>query len=153
IALNHTSDATLTSQANQTDTYPFSWFNGNDALVLKDVNTDVVMDVIGEIGVDPGESWEVGTGTTKDQRLMRKSHILTGNTDWQNGKDEWDTLPLDYFNDLGSHTFDCALPVSFVDFSVKTKNDVVELSWVSNGSDAGNYLILHSDDGLKFNRV
>lgn len=150
LALNNASDATLTAKANQLDSYAFSWFNGNDALVLKEVSTNSIIDVIGEVGVDPGEYWRVDTGGTKDHTLVRKSHITNGNTDWQSGQGEWDVYPLDYFNDLGAHTFDCALPISFSDIHVERKNFQNVLTWCLNEKSLGRFSILHSIDGVEF---
>lgn len=54
-------------------------YNGDDALAL--LKMGVVIDVIGEIGNDPGSSWNVGstTGGTVNHTLVRKSSICDPN--------------------------------------------------------------------------
>ena len=61
------------------------YFNGDDAVCLvkgTEVMQDYsnVIDVIGIVGEDPGESWETSDGQwiTKDKSLTRKSHIGGG---------------------------------------------------------------------------
>ncbi len=86
-------------------------FNGDDAVAL--LKDGSVIDVIGQIGVDPGSSWPVGTsGSTADQTLVRKSSIYSpnptnlssfGTTD---DNCEWDIYPQGNYSYLGSHTFD-----------------------------------------------
>ena len=46
--------------------------------------TSTVLDVIGEIGEDPGAGWSVAgvADATKDHTLVRKCGIFEGNTDW-----------------------------------------------------------------------
>jgi hypothetical protein len=86
-------------------------FNGDDATGL--YYNDVLIDCIGEIGDDPGTAWIVAgeNSGTKDHTLIRKSEILTGNTDWQNsaGTDEtnseWIVNDIDDFSNLGFHSF------------------------------------------------
>jgi DNA/RNA endonuclease YhcR with UshA esterase domain/methionine-rich copper-binding protein CopC len=79
-------------------------FNGNDSVVLK--NNGVIIDVIGQIGVDPGTQWISGSTSTLDNTLRRKSSIESGDT---NGSDpfdpaiEWDGFAQNTFDGLGSH--------------------------------------------------
>ena len=44
----------------------------------------VVVDKIGDFGVDPGSGWDVAgvSNGTKDYTLVRKSSIAEGNDDW-----------------------------------------------------------------------
>ncbi|MBC8527068.1 MAG: lamin tail domain-containing protein, partial [Candidatus Cloacimonetes bacterium] len=91
-----------------------TWFNGDDSIGLfKIVGTDTLLiDVIGENGVDPGIAWDVAgvTGATGEHTLVRKSTVTSGNTDWAasagtNATDsEWIVYPQDNYDDLGSHT-------------------------------------------------
>ncbi len=82
-------------------------FNGDDALVLKHNGT--IIDSIGQIGTDPGDFWGDTTVSTKDMTLIRKSYILSGDT---NPNDafvpslEWDAYPKDSADGIGSHTLD-----------------------------------------------
>ena len=81
-------------------------FNGDDALIL--VNGLDTIDVIGEPGIDPGQSWPVGTGSTKDYTLVRMATIDAGSTDWSTGAAEWDVYPQNTWTDMGIHTSNCA---------------------------------------------
>jgi hypothetical protein len=75
-------------------------WNGDDAIGLYKGTT--LIDVFGVIGVDPGTSWTVGTGSTVDRTLVRKSSVSTGVTTWN--PDQWDVLPVDTVSSLGSHS-------------------------------------------------
>ena len=87
-----------------------NFFNGNDAIVLRQNTTHI--DVIGQIGVDPGVSWSDGGVDTMDNTLRRKAHILMGDA---NGNDvflpsvEWTSHPTDDFTNLGLHSI-AAIP-------------------------------------------
>ena len=82
-------------------------FNGDDAVALVKAGSTTI-DVIGQIGQDPGSEWDIGTeGSTKDFTLVRKGSIDTGSTNWSTGADEWDVYPKDTTYYLGTHGFDC----------------------------------------------
>lgn len=53
--------------ANQTDSG--NWFNGNDVVVLRRNGT--ILDVIGQIGFDPGSEWGNGDTSTQNNTLRR----------------------------------------------------------------------------------
>ncbi len=83
-------------------------FTGDDALIL--LNGTDTLDIIGEIGPDPGDSWAVGTGTTQNTTLVRKASINEGTKDWSLRDAQWDVLAVD-ITQLGSHTMiPCAAP-------------------------------------------
>ena len=70
-------------------------FNGDDAIVLKRGAT--VLDVIGQVGFNPGTSWGSGSTTTQDHTLRRKRSVSTGDTNPSNAFDpavEWDGYPV-----------------------------------------------------------
>jgi hypothetical protein len=94
------------------------YFNGNDAVVLSkgsmsDINNVIVVDIFGKIGQDPDlgnqyNGWTsdfpyVGAGVviTADHSMIRKSTILSGQTDptltaeqgYFNPLSEWDSIP------------------------------------------------------------
>ncbi|AFY81265.1 DUF4347 domain-containing protein [Oscillatoria acuminata] len=80
------------------------WFNGNDAIVLR--KNDIILDAIGQIGVNPGTAWSGGGVSTLDRTLRRKSTITTGDTNPNNPFNpslEWIGFPPNTFNGLGSH--------------------------------------------------
>jgi len=80
-------------------------FNGDDAVVLFK-NTDT-LDIIGDVGVDPGASWAVGTGTTLDYTLVRKATVNKGQRNWVTGANEWDVYPNNTTTYLGGHISNC----------------------------------------------
>ncbi|MCB9454229.1 MAG: lamin tail domain-containing protein [Anaerolineaceae bacterium] len=84
------------------------WFNGDDAVVL--LKGADVLDVIGQIGFDPGTEWGAGLVSTADNTLRRKSPICSGDTDGSDPFDpavEWDGFATNTFDGLGSHTATC----------------------------------------------
>ena len=67
-------NATILAQADQTNSS--NWFNGDDAVVLR--RAGVVIDSIGQAGVDPGTEWGAGLTSTADNTLRRKAAIEAG---------------------------------------------------------------------------
>lgn len=81
-------------------------FNGDDALVLKHNGT--IIDSIGKVGERPVPAWGT-TVKTIDQTLIRKSTVTSGDTNTGDAFDpaaEWESNPIDYFDNLGTHTMD-----------------------------------------------
>ena len=89
-------------------------FNGDDAIVLYKGGTNgIVIDSIGQVGVDPGSEWGTGLTSTADNTLRRKSTIKVGDTNTVDAFDpatEWDGYAVDTFDGLGTHTSDCSGP-------------------------------------------
>lgn len=115
-------NATFYPAANLVNTS--GWHNGDDAVEL--VNDGVVIDRIGIVGVDPGSSWPVGTGSTADRTLVRKANVGQGSLSWTgSGDQQWDVYPQDTDDYLGAHTSDCfvAGPCSITEIS---REDVAE---------------------------
>ncbi|HOP57633.1 MAG TPA: lamin tail domain-containing protein [Bacillota bacterium] len=79
-----------------------TYFNGDDAIAL--LKNDVVIDVIGVIGSDPGTNWPVGDGSTLDHTLVRSAAVSDPNTTFT--ASEWVVYDIDTFTYLGSHTMD-----------------------------------------------
>lgn len=72
--------------ADQEDTGNF--WNGNDAIVLRHIPTDDVVDSFGQLGVDPGSvGWTGGSVGTTNRSLCRKTEVMSG-----------DTMPADAFD-------------------------------------------------------
>lgn len=100
-------NATILAQADQNN--GSGWFNGDDAVVLRKGTT--IIDVIGQIGSDPGTEWGSGLTSTADNTLRRKSSIEAGDTngaDAFNPATEWDGFVTDTFSGLGCLGTDCA---------------------------------------------
>lgn len=94
--------AAILAQADQTNAA--GWFNGDDAVVLRKGTT--IIDVIGQIGVDPGTEWGTGLTSTADNTLRRKFSVTTGDANGSDAFDpslEWDGFAIDTFGGLGSH--------------------------------------------------
>ena len=86
-------------------------FNGDDAIALR--KSSVAVDVIGQIGTDPGSQWSGTTcsGGTSNNTLIRNSTIGQGDTDGSDAFDpdtEWTCTSNDDVSNLGSHTSDCS---------------------------------------------
>ena len=109
----------------------FYW-NGNDAIALakgdvSNVGAAVLVDIFGKIGEDPGDGWSTdfpytgaGVVVTKDHSLIRKSTVMTGETNpvvsYFDPLLEYDSIPAlieiggqDYGNwsSLGEHDCGC----------------------------------------------
>jgi predicted extracellular nuclease/endonuclease I len=100
--LNVTADLSTTSNVLK--------FNGDDAIALR--KSSVNIDVIGQIGTDPGSQWAgtVCTVGTADGSLRRNSSVSAGDSDGSNAFDpdtEWTCASVDDVSNLGLHTIDC----------------------------------------------
>ncbi len=107
VIANSQADQSILSVADITS--QVTYFNGDDALAL--LKNGTVIDVIGEIGVDPGSAWDVAgvPGATANHTLTRKSSVCSPNNDWAtsagtNANDsEWIVTGIDTgWNELGS---------------------------------------------------
>lgn len=84
-------------------------YNGNDAVVLK--HNGVIIDVIGQVGFDPGLEWGSGNISTQDNTIRRLSSVTIGDTNPSDAFDptlEWEGYPNNTFDGLGEHSTDCA---------------------------------------------
>jgi len=98
--------AAILAQADQTN--GSSWYNGDDAIVLRQGST--IIDVIGQVGFDPGTEWGTGLTSTADNTLRRKAAVCAGDgvsTNVFEPVPEWDGLAIDTFDGLGAHTANC----------------------------------------------
>lgn len=88
-----------------TDTLPF---NGDDAVELN--CNDRTLDVIGQIGSDPGSEWGTGDASTRDNTIRRMAPICVGDDNGSDAFDpsvQWNGFAQDDFTGLGSHTALC----------------------------------------------
>lgn len=117
----YNSDATIASilaegdlaltYADGTDGCRVASYTGDDALGL--FKNDVLIDIIGQVDVDPGTGWAVAgiSNATVDHTLIRKAGIMEGNTDWTSSagtnedNSEWLINAIDYTENIGEHTF------------------------------------------------
>ncbi|PAU51093.1 ExeM/NucH family extracellular endonuclease [Pseudomonas indica] len=82
-----------------------SWYNGDDAIVLRDA-AGQVLDSFGQLGVDPGSAWGSGDTQTQDRTLLRKTSVSAGDLEPADAFDpaaEWDGYPQDTFSQLGRY--------------------------------------------------
>ncbi|MFO7660104.1 MAG: chitobiase/beta-hexosaminidase C-terminal domain-containing protein [Candidatus Cloacimonadaceae bacterium] len=109
VIANASANAAILAQADITSTV--TYYNGDDAVGL--FKNDVLIDVIGVEGVDPGTAWNVAgvTNATAEHTLIRKPTIESPTTDWTlsagtNAEDsQWIVNAQDYVEDIGIHTF------------------------------------------------
>ncbi|MCB0762864.1 MAG: lamin tail domain-containing protein [Flavobacteriales bacterium] len=102
------------------------YFNGDDAVVLRKIASNAILDVIGKVGENPGYAPDGGgwnnvgpaftwvangeVSWTTDHTLIRKESITMGDADGLNLFDvsiEFDSLPANTFENLGSHSSVC----------------------------------------------
>lgn len=87
-----TSDMQAITESNGSVFYlkPFT-FNGDDALVVK--YGGVIIDVVGEPGVDPGSAWSGNGVSTANQNIALKEGIETGDIDgWSDPSERFITI-------------------------------------------------------------
>lgn len=108
----------LQALADQLDgAYPApTYMNGNDAMVL--AKADVIIDILGKTGEDPGTAWSSlfpytansGAWITKDHTMLRKASVQTGvsvNPEFFDPLAQYDTLPNNTWTSLGAHDCIC----------------------------------------------
>jgi hypothetical protein len=135
VLANSAADTTILNRADQISSSSF--YNGDDAVVLKKGNT--ILDVIGQVGFDPGSEWGTGLVSTADNTLRRKVTITQGDTnpsDVFNPAAEWDGFATDTFDDLGQ--YEGILPVELTSFSAAVIGKDVKLSW-NTATEINNY--------------
>jgi len=106
LVCNSGASAEFTVLANQLS--GAGWFNGDDAIALE--SSSGVLDVIGQIGVDPGTEWTGSGVSTLDQTLRRYNYISKGDnngTDAFNPGLEWASYPINTSAGLGYHISTC----------------------------------------------
>lgn len=130
VVVNYSAIAPMLALADTLHTMTF--YNGDDALYIKNITTGDTIDLIGEIGVDPGASWPVGSGATQNFTLIRQITIQEGSTDWAIGATQWDVYPIDMIDSLGFHTMTpCCMA---------TSSTLNETACDSYTSPSGNYI-------------
>jgi hypothetical protein len=106
VVCNSSATSDFTSQADQIGTG--GWFNGDDAVVLR--NSSGITDIIGQIGVDPGTNWSNSGIETSEQTLRRASFVQKGDnngSDVFNPANEWESYPQNTLWGLGYHGTEC----------------------------------------------
>ena len=95
-------------------------FNGDDAVALWKVSTASYVDIIGNIGCDPGTAWTATGISTLDRSIVRNSNVCAGVTidpatacPFPTLVSEWTNNAIDVVANLGSHTMTCGPTVNF----------------------------------------
>tara|TARA_Y100000294_G_scaffold149840_1_gene146876 strand:- start:1423 stop:4308 length:2886 start_codon:yes stop_codon:yes gene_type:complete len=141
--------------------------NGNDAFGLVSASTGQIIDIVGEIGDDPGSGWDVAgvTNATLDHTLVRKPSILQGNEgNWASSAgtnesdSEWIVYDQNNWDNLGSHSQNVNAPsveITNVSPGFIADNTEIEitamLTPVSGGIDIAN--IYYGTDGSLLNQA
>jgi hypothetical protein len=124
-------------------------FNGNDAIELVDTVTGTTIDVIGEIGVDPGANgWTVGAGSTTNFTLVRNANTNDGTDNWIAGALTWDVYAVNFFDSLGTHfvnSCEVVIPDPTISFAA-TQNSLNE----SGGSTTIRVNVLNITSNVSF---
>lgn len=121
-------------------------FNGNDAISLS--KNGNIVDLVGKIGEDPGDGWtddvtagftdaNAGTWWTRNKTLVRKKEVLKGVTTTPvlfDPTSEWDSLSINTFSELGTHTCDCNSQSTITERSNKLSFVVFPNPIENNGS-------------------
>jgi len=112
VVYHGSADAAIVAEGDQTFTY---LSNGDDVFAITEAGATAssytIIDIIGEMGDDPGDGWDVAgvTNGTKDHTLVRKSTVISGNTNWSASADttadnsEWIVLDQNTWDYVGSH--------------------------------------------------
>ncbi len=130
-------DGSTTVIYNKADQFSTSgFFSGDDAVEL--VRGSITLDVIGQIGSDPGSEWNSNGVGTQNETLRRKASVLEG--DKSGGDDfdpslEWDSYPQNNSDNLGVHVSDCIS----CDIDVQIEGNATFCAGESSVLDAGVY--------------
>ncbi len=139
-------------------------FNGDDALGLFKTNgkDEILLDIIGTPDQDPGTAWDVAgiTEATKDHTLIRKPSVTQGNTDWtasagtNSDNSEWIIHDIDYFSDLGQHTFNGApddTPPTIISVTATSETSVEVVFSEPINEDTANNVLNYQIENLPVN--
>lgn len=91
-------------------------FSGNDAVALR--KSGLIIDIIGQIGNDPGTEWGTGFQSTADNTLVRNFAVQIGDAngaDAFNPATEWTGYASDDVSNLGSHSNACTTSLPEMD--------------------------------------
>ncbi len=152
------SSANLTIKGNADQTSGSLGFNGDDAIALR-TSANVVVDIVGQRGFDPGSQWGTGLASTKDNMLIRKSSVVAGDT---NDGDvfvpatEWNGFANGDYTNMGSHTMTCACTEPTSDASTLVFSSIgttsIDLAW-TNGDGLKRIVIARKSVAVDFTPV
>ena len=102
VLAHSSSNASILAVADQTASG--NWYNGDDAVALR--QGVAIIDVIGQIGFDPGTQWGSDLISTSDNTLRRVAAVEAGDANGSDAFDpslQWIGFANDTFAGLGSH--------------------------------------------------
>lgn len=106
VVYNRDAEETFKKEAPQGIASNVTFFNGDDAIVLR--KGGIQVDSIGRVGQDPGDFWTDESDenfATQDKTLRRKADVMQGdytlNDNFPGETNEWVTLDNDTFDGLG----------------------------------------------------
>lgn len=121
-------------------------FNGDDAVVLRQGTT--FLDVIGQIGLDPGTQWGTGLASTADNTLRRKPGFV-GDANGSDAFDpsiEWDGFATNTFDGLGFHDGGGVVPPLPPPPPPVTVLEIFEIQGSGNGTTYANQMVQTNDN-------
>jgi hypothetical protein len=93
-------------------------FNGDDAVALTNTLGGGYLDIIGQIGNDPGTEWGSGLNGTADNTIRRRPTVAAGDPVGSDAftapTNEWEGFASDTAGNIGAHTFTPPSQPSFV---------------------------------------
>jgi len=110
-------------------------FNGDDALALRKISTDTLVDIFGCIGEDPGTEWTADGGySTLNKTLVRKPTVTGGVTEnpatgFPTLSTEWNVYDVDTFTYLGSHNFNPGSGLDSPVVQISLTGGIITLTW------------------------
>ena len=104
-------------------------FNGDDAIAVSIGGTNI--DVVGQIGVDPGNEWGAGLASTQDNTLRRQSSNTNANpgTGPFTPSADYDGYATDTFDGLGTPSAN--LPVELVSLTASADGSSAVVRWTT----------------------
>lgn len=88
----------------------YAFYKGNIDGVWGQIDQLQYIDIIGQIGVDPGTEWGTGNTSTADNTLIRNPDICQGDTEGADDfvpSEEWTGYADQTYTGLGTHTSNC----------------------------------------------
>lgn len=133
-------------------------FNGDDAVAL--LKGTEIVDVIGQIGVDPGSEWGSGIVTTLNHTIRRKASIGVGDADGSDAFDpsiEWNGYAIDVFGGLGTHAINTGPPTianitRLPNIPTASENTVISAS-VTDDASVGTVKVIYTINGGSENEL
>ncbi len=134
VIANPNADEAILDVSNQTSSS--LTFNGDDAIVLKQGSK--ILNVIGQIGYDPGTAWGSGSNSTANNtlRIRTNTELDTNPNDEYDPASQFTGYGCDNFDNLG--IYDAPTPVELISFTANVNGNNVDLNW-QTATEMNNY--------------